>query len=706
MTAIYKRELKAYFCSVIGWLYLAVMMAVMGIYFYLLNLLVGYPTISYMLQSVVFLIVFTIPILTMRSLAEERKYKTDQLILTAPISVGKIVMGKYLALVTLFAIPLVLLGITPLILGSVGEFQLGLSYTSLLGFLLYGCLGLAIGLLASSLTESVVVSAILTLVFMFAGYIMSGFSGIISAYGTTAFSDFAVKILNCFDMVGRFDILSSGYFDVGAVIYYITFTAFVLFCVTQSIQKRRYAFAGKGIKMGAYSIFNILVAMMLTILVNIGLNYVPEQYTFFDVTVNKIFTLTEDTIQYVKNLSRDVTIYVLADDNSKDGDVDLMLKNLQGYSEHIQVEYVSPIANPMFYYNYTSAQPSENSLIVVSGNESMVIDYYDLYVFQTDYTTYESEVVGSDIEGQLVSAIMRVTAGDTPKFYMLLGHNELVFDEKFQGALTKENIDYEYIQLNTMDEIPEDADAIVINAPISDYSEDEVDKVLSYLDNGGNAFIIPTWTEENMGNFEQILEYYGVSLVDGVIVETDRSRYYQSPYNLIPNIIYEDITQSIYDGTVLAPLSRGLNYDEYSEDIWYIPFLTTSEDAFSKTDMLSLQDFDKGSQDIDGPFVIGMKIEKPAQSGEISQAVIVATEQMFSEDTDNVVPGYNVKLFGGIIASLAEREISVTVPIKYYEIGNLVFSAETVKVASRIILVIVVACIVLAIYIPLTRRHK
>ena len=706
MTAIYKRELKAYFCSVIGWLYLAVMMAVMGIYFYLLNLLVGYPTISYMLQSVVFLIVFTIPILTMRSLAEERKYKTDQLILTAPISVGKIVMGKYLALVTLFAIPLVLLGITPLILGSVGEFQIGLSYTSLLGFLLYGCLGLAIGLLASSLTESVVVSAILTLVFMFAGYIMSGFSGIISAYGTTAFSDFAVKILNCFDMVGRFDILSSGYFDVEAVIYYISFTAFVLFCVTQSIQKRRYAFAGKGIKMGAYSIFNIFVAALLTILVNIGLDYVPEQYTSFDVTVNKIFTLTEDTIQYVKNLSRDVTIYVLADDSSKDGDVDLMLKNLQGYSEHIQVEYVSPIANPMFYYNYTSAQPSENSLIVVSGNESMVIDYYDLYIFQTDYTTYESEVVGSDVEGQLVSAIMRVTAGDTPKFYMLSGHNELVFDEKFQNALVKENIAYEYIQLNTMDGVPEDADVVVINAPISDYSEDEVDKVLTYLDNGGNVFIIPTWTEESMDNFDKILEYYGVSMVDGVIVEADRSRYYQSPYNLFPNIIYEDITQSIYDGTILAPLSRGLSYDEYSEDIWYIPFLTTSEDAFSKTDMLSLQDFNKGSQDIDGPFVIGMKIEKPAQNGEISQAVIVATEQMFSEDTDNVVPGYNVKLFGGIIASLAEREITVTVPIKYYEIGNLVFSAETVKVASRIILVIVVACIVLAIYIPLTRRHK
>ena len=706
MAAIYKRELKSFFFSVVGWIYMAVMLAVMGIYFYLFNMLVGYPTISYMLQSVVFLVVFTIPILTMRSLSEERKNKTDQLILTAPISVGKIVMGKYLAMATLFAVPLIILGITPLVLRGVGEFQIALSYTSLLGFFLYGCLGLAVGFFVSSLTESVVVSAVLTLAFMFAGYIMSGICSIISTYATGAFADIVVKILNCFDMVGRFDILSSGYFEAEAVVYYMTFTAFVLFCVTQSIQKRRYAFAGRGIKIGAYSIFNIVFAAVLTILVNLGLRYVPQQYKSFDVTTNKVFTLSEDSIQFAEDLSQDVTIYVLADENVNDGDIDRLLKRMQSYSDHIRIEYVSPASNPMFYYNYTASQPSENSLIVVSENNSTVVDYYDLYVFQTDYTTYENEVVGTDAEGQIVSAIMRVTSENIPKFYILSGHNELMFDETFLNALVKANVTYDHIQLNTMDAIPEDADAIVINSPISDYSVDEVDKVLSYLEQGGNAFLIPTWTDESMDNFEQILGYYGVSLVDGVIVEVDRNYYYHRPYDLFPVIEYEDITQTIYDGMVFAPFCRGLSYDENSEDIRYIPFLATSGDAFSKTNMLNSQDYNKSSEDIDGPFVIGMKVEKPTQSGEITQAVIVATEQMFTQEADNVVPGYNVKLFSGIVASLAERDILVTVPIKYYEIGNLAFSAETVKVASRIILLIVIFCIVSAIYIPLTRRRK
>lgn len=706
MMAIYKRELKSFFYSFIGWLYVAAMFAVMGVYFYLSNILVGYPTISYMLQMTVFLIVFTIPILTMRSLSEERKNKTDQLILTSPITVGKIVLGKYLALVTVFAVPLVIFGITPLILMQVGEFQMGLSYTSLLGFFLYGCLGLAVGLFMSSLTESIVISAVLTLLIMFAGYIMSGLCSIISTSGTTVFADIVVKILYCFDMVGRFDILSSGYFEVEAVAYYVTFTAFLLFCTVQSIQKRRYAFAGKGIGIGAYSIFNILVAAAVVILVNVGLNYVPEQYTSFDVTANKLFTLTDDTVQFVGGLSRDVTIYVLADSGSKDGDVDRMLNQMKDYSEHIRVEYVSPISNPMFYYKYTDIQPTTNSLIVVGENGSTVVDYNDLYVYETNYYTYESEIVGTDAEGQIVSAIMRTASDDALKFYIVSGHDELMFDDRFLNALSKKYVICEDLALYAVDEIPSDADAVVFNAPISDYSRDDVDKVLSYLDNGGNALIIPTWTDVDMGQFEQILGYYGVSLVDGVIIEADRSHYYQIVYDLFPIIEYGDITQTIYDGTVFAPLCRGLSYDADSEDVRYTPFLTTSEESFSKVDVLSADDYNRKAEDIDGPFVIGMEVEKPAQNGEISKAVIVATEQMFTSGADDIVPGYNVKLFGNIVASLADRETSVIIPIKYYEIGNLIFSAKTVIVTFVVICVLTVGCLLAGLIIWLTRRRK
>lgn len=164
MAAIYKRELRSFFHSFVGWLFLAATLFMMGIYFTVYNIMSGYPTISYVLQSIVFLFILTIPILTMRVLSEDRKYKTDQLILTAPVSVGRIVLGKYLALVTVLMIPTVLIGLTPLVLMRAGEFQTGISYTSLLGFFLYGCLGLAIGLFLSSLTESVVIAAVLTLI--------------------------------------------------------------------------------------------------------------------------------------------------------------------------------------------------------------------------------------------------------------------------------------------------------------------------------------------------------------------------------------------------------------------------------------------------------------------------------------------------------------------------------------------------------------
>lgn len=709
MTAIYKRELKSFFYSFTGWLYTAVMMFMMGLYFTLCNMLAGYATISYVLQIIVFLIVFTIPILTMRSLSEERKYKTDQLILTAPVSVGRIVIGKYLALVTVFAIPLVIFGLTPLVLMQAGEFQTGLSYTALLGFFLYGCLGLAIGLFLSSLTESVVIAAVLALIAMFVGYVMGGLCSVISTSGTTAFADIIVKILYCFDMVGRFDVLCSGYFEVEAVAYYVTCTAFVLFCTAQSIQKRRYAMAGRGIVIGAYSIFNILVAVSLTILVNIGLNLVPDQYVSYDVTENKLFTLTEDTLQYVRDMTEDVTIYVLVNKDSKDEDLDRTLRQLEGVSDHIHVEYVNPISNPMFYYKYTDIQPTDNSLIVVSGNADVVVDYNDIYEYGYDYSTGNYEIVGYDGEGQILSALTHVSGENISKFYVVTGHDELELDERFLDALYKENLEYETLYLNTVDAVPEDAQCIILNAPINDYSADDINKVLEYLKQGGHVLVTLAQAQIYSGlpNFEQIVGYYGVSVVDGVIVETDRSYYYQTPYDLFPIIEYDEITERIYAGTVLAPMSRGLSYDVDSEDIRYRPLLVTSDEAFSKADVTNLEDYRKNEADTDGPFVIALETERPTESGEVSQAVIVSTEYVFTSGADDIVPGYNVKLFGSILASLANRDTSVMVPVKYYELSNLVFSAQTVYIVAFVsIIILPLGCLIIGLVIWLRRRKR
>ena len=132
MFAIYKRELKSYFRTFTGFLFIAVTLFFVGLYFTAVNLLQGYPYFSYAVSSVVILFLISVPVLTMRILAEERRSRTDQLILTAPVSVGGVVMGKFLALLTIFAIPVGLISIYPLILNSFGAIPMAEAYLAVL----------------------------------------------------------------------------------------------------------------------------------------------------------------------------------------------------------------------------------------------------------------------------------------------------------------------------------------------------------------------------------------------------------------------------------------------------------------------------------------------------------------------------------------------------------------------------------------------
>ena len=682
MRAIYKRELRSYFCSFTGWLFVAVNLFVMGLYFIVYNMLMGYPTIAYVLQSIVFTFIVTIPILTMRTLSEERKNKTDQLILTAPVSVGKIVLGKYLALATVLFLPTAFMGILPLFLMQGGDFQLGVSYASLLGFFLYGCLALAVGLFLSSLTESVVIAAVLSFGALFLGYIMPGISNLLTSTGTSAVTTVIGKILSCFDMVSRFDTLSSGYFELEAVVYYLTAISLALFCTAQTIQKRRYNISGGGLKVGAYSVTGILLAIAAVVAVNLGLNYVPEQYSSFDLTENRLYALTDETKAFLSGLSEDITIYVLAEEGAGDADFSKTLERMADQSTHIKIKYVSPAKNPNFYQNYTDVQPSSGSLIVEGDRRSTVVDYGDIYTYEMDYSTYSYQTTGYDGEGQTVSALAYVTTEDMPVFYAIGGHGELELEEKFVNTITKENAACETLMLYSVDEIPEDAQGVILNAPTSDYSKEDAEKVIAYLQKGGNALIISTMAEGEMANFKSILDFYGITEVDGTIVEEDRNYYYQNPYYLFPEIVSAEVTAPLADGLVFAPFSKGLSYDEEKDDIHYTPLLTTSSSAFSKVDITDNSDYSKGANDIDGPFTVSVEVEKSTENGGVSHAYVVGGESLFTSLADDMAPGNNVKLFSSMISMLAEHESSVAVPVKSLSMPNLVFNAQTAYLAA------------------------
>ena len=162
MLAVYKRELKSYFTSMTGFVYIAFFLVIAGIYFYVNNLVSLYSNFEYALSSISFIFVIMVPLMTMRILAEERRQKIDQLLLTAPISVEKIVIGKFLAVFTVFLIGMVILLTYPLILTKYGEVNLLQTYGAWFAFLLMGAAYLSIGMFISSLTESQMISAAVT----------------------------------------------------------------------------------------------------------------------------------------------------------------------------------------------------------------------------------------------------------------------------------------------------------------------------------------------------------------------------------------------------------------------------------------------------------------------------------------------------------------------------------------------------------------
>lgn len=701
MIAIYKRELKAYFHSFLGTLFIGAMLFLLGIYFAVYNLFMGYPYIGYALSSVVFLFLIGIPILTMRILAEERHQKTDQLILTSPVSVSGIVMGKFLALATIFAIPVAIICFYPLLLSMFGEVPFGESYLAVLGFFLYGLACIAIGIFVSSLTESQVISAVISFGILFLGYIMSGLCNMISTTG-----NLLTRILSAFDMIGRFDDLLNGSFKVTSIVYYLSVVVLFLIFTVQSIQKRRYQISTKTISMGAYSSSVVIISTALVVLINLLINELPSKFTVFDVTSNKLYSLTEETIAFADTLKEDVNIYVLVNEGQADTVLDTTLKNYAELSSHINVSYVDPAVNPKFFASYTDNSPTMNSVIVEGEKRSKVIDYSSMYETEFDYSTYSSTVTGYDGEGQITSAIAYVTTEDMPKIYLTQGHGEASFEASFKSAMEKANIDYEEINMMDYEEIPDDAQCVIVNAPTADFSSDDTEKMLDYMNGGGNVLFITNYSGVKLANYDKLLDFYGVSVSEGLIIESDKNYYYRDPFYLLPEVVSDSVTADAYssENYVFVPYAQGLIADE-KEDVEITPLLTTSDKSYVRTDLQNSQSYDKQEGDIDGPFYVGIKCEKTIGE-ENSTAIIYSSSSLFTDNVDAMVAGTNLKLFTGTLGSFVAYESSISIPVKDYELSYLTLSEKNIVLIALVTIIVIPFAFLVSGFVIWFRRRK
>lgn len=706
MIAIYKRELKNFFTTVTGWLFIAAHVCMAGLYFFAINLLSGYANVAETVSSILFLLLLTTPILSMRILAEERKQKTDQLTLTSPVSVAGIVMGKYFALATVFTVPIAVMCTFPLILSHYGTVPMGESYTAILVYYLFGLTCLAVGLFVSSITESQVIAAVLSFAVLFVGYMMSSITAMISSAGNAV-----TKVLSAFDFTARLNAMLGGTLDLKAVLYFLTVIAVCLFLTVQSIQKRRYHISVKSLSMGAYSTGMIAVVLVIAVFLNLAVSSLPDSYTTVDVTSQKLYSLTVTTKKMLKELSEDVTIYVINAENNQDTLVGKTLESYADLSDHIEVVYKDPVVSPDFYKEYTDSI-SINSLIVECSDRFQVINYSDLYAYDFNSSTYQQTVSGYDAEGLLTSAIAYVTGENTSAVYRLEGYGEQTLEPAFSDGVKKENVVLENLTLLTSEGVPENATGVMILSPTNDLNEDDAQKLIDYLNRGGKIFLSTSYKEhfsEEMPNLTKVLNYFGLSIGDGLIVEQDESMMYQSPLYLLPEVEADSLTQNVFGKTydfVMMPYTQPILIDE-TEGVTVTQLLSTSQSAYSKTGLNESGELKKADGDPEGPFAVGVHAEKALDSEKTAEIIVYSSDMLFTEVSNRYTMDNNLTLFTNAMSTMAGKTESISIPVKSYQAEVVtVPMASSVRLAVLFMGIIPAASLVIGIVIWVRRKKR
>lgn len=286
MIAIYKRDLKGFFTGMMGYVLLAFFLAVGGLYFTVMNLMSGYPDLSYTLYNNLFVLLLLVPLLTMRSFAEERHARTDQLLLTSPVPLWRIVLGKYLAVLSVFGMAVLVFALYPLIMSRGGAVSYRQSYAALLAFFLLGAACIAIGVFLSSLNENQIVAAVCSFFVLLLAYLMPSIQTLFTVGSALAMGVFLVlavlgaayagwhsrswglglgvftvccaailvlfwlrsaaltsafsSLLGALCLFSPFEKFVSGLFSLSAVVYYLSVTALFLFFTCQTLEKRRW----------------------------------------------------------------------------------------------------------------------------------------------------------------------------------------------------------------------------------------------------------------------------------------------------------------------------------------------------------------------------------------------------------------------------------------------------------------------------------
>lgn len=642
MKAIYKRELRSYFTSMVGYVFIAVMVFFAGIYFMAYNIYNGYPSFGYTLLSCTIIFMVTIPILTMRSMAEDRRSKTDQMLLTAPVSLTGVVMGKYLAMVTVFAIPMAIYALCPLIIGLNGSATFAADYAAILAFFLMGCVFIAIGMLLSALTESQIIAAVGTFAVLLVLYLWTDLVSFLP--------DALSEMLGAFNFQGVLQNFAYyNVFDLGGLVLYLSMTAVFVFLTIQVLQRRK----------GVTSAVTVVVVVAIAVVANLVVGQLPSNLTERDLTDNSLYTVSDTSVEYLAELNTPVEVVVMARESDVDERITKFLHNYAALSDQITLTFIDPVEHPSALEEYDT---SANTVVVLSSetgkqraisfNDMLVPDYMSYYYYGTvSYTEF-------DADGQMTSAVDYVTSENSHVIYLAENHGEQSLGSSVTDAIDKANLSTDTVSLLLDGGVPEDCSLLLFNQPSTDLSADEVELVEDYLEQGGQVMILLNRTD--LSNFNRILSDYGLTMAQGYI--GDAANYYvqYGSFYFSGTLSSSNEITSGFDSDDLSLLygAHGMTESTPIRDTIEVDaFLTTTEQGYSDA---------TGET---GTYILGAVATEEIDDETTARLTVFTTESVVDDEIITYNPSMiNLDLFVNALTAGFEDISSISIPAKSLEI--------------------------------------
>lgn len=411
------------------------------------------------------------------------------------------------------------------------------------------------------------------------------------------------------------------------------------------------------LKKGGYTAALSLVAAAAVVLFNMTVQKLPESARKWDLSGEKLYTLSDTTKELLAGLTRDVTIYIVTDPTLTDERITELVERYEEASPWVHAETIDSVLHP----DQVTGMGAENNSLLINCEETgkkETIPFEEIIVYDQMAYLYYQQLVETEFdgEGQITSAIARVTSDVEKKAYRTEGHGEEGLSQSVTDLLEKSGIEEDTVNILTDSGIPEDCDLLIINNPLADLADDEKDSILDYLNSGGHVMILAGYTGTDMPNLEEVMGEYGIRMEKGLVADTER--YYQNDlFCIFPEYGTSEIVSGMDSSLAVLVMQSGALAEkaEKSENVETDTFLMTSENGVLVTE--------EGQSESDS-YALAMTGVKTLEDGEGKLTVIAAPSLISEYITGSFTNLANLEVFMNAVTWNFDDVTNISIPAK------------------------------------------